>query len=187
MPSRAQRVKALRKLYEQVPRVECKGLCTDSCGPLDPPQLEVEQMERRSGKPFTSRATGAELRAAMRAGTLSGHERCCYLSRAGRCTVYGDRPMICRVWGAAESIPCHHGCKPVGGRFLTDAEAYRLLALAFEMPEHQVRTVVENVSSGMLDDYLAALKPKTVIEMRRAARAYRSTDSTGSNRGGAKC
>lgn len=186
MPSRAQRVKALRELYKQVPRIECKGLCTDSCGPLDPPQLEVEQMEARSGRPFTSRATGAEVRAGIRAGTHTGRERCCYLSKVGRCTVYGDRPMICRVWGVVDSMPCHHGCKPVGGRYLSDPEAYRLLSLAFEMPEHQVRTVVERVASGDLDEYLAALKPKTVIEARANPR-LRSGDSTGRNEGGAKC
>lgn len=167
MATKAQRIRALRELYKQVPRVECKGLCQDACGPIDPPPLELEIMEKRAGKPLTTRMTGAEVRAAAVNGTLVGR-RCGYLSPAGACTVYGDRPMICRIWGAVESMPCHHGCQPVGGRYLSDAEAYELLSRAFEMPEEQVRTVVQNVSNGDLDEYLAALKPKSIIEARRA-------------------
>ncbi|MFG1709158.1 hypothetical protein ACFLIM_38800 [Nonomuraea sp. M3C6] len=36
------------------------------------------------------------------------------------------RPLICRLWGATEGMPCEHGCVPERGR-LTDAEAQLLI------------------------------------------------------------
>lgn len=48
----------------------------------------------------------------------------------GSCAVYEDRPTICRLWGATESMPCPHGCTPAGA--LTQEESYALLRQAAE-------------------------------------------------------
>jgi hypothetical protein len=34
----------------------------------------------------------------------------CELLVDGRCSIYQDRPLICRLYGVAEGLPCPHGC-----------------------------------------------------------------------------
>jgi hypothetical protein len=50
---------------------------------------------------------------------------------AGRCTVYADRPLICRLFGAVEDLRCPFGCLPE--RLLTPAEGRRLLRAVKEL------------------------------------------------------
>lgn len=50
---------------------------------------------------------------------------CPALDFVGRCSVYEHRPMICRLWGLVEDMPCHYGCKPE--RYLTRAEGHDFL------------------------------------------------------------
>lgn len=57
-----------------------------------------------------------------------GEEYYCPALRDGRCSVYDDRPTICRLWGATTSMPCPHGCAPEDA--LTQSESFELLALA---------------------------------------------------------
>ena len=49
----------------------------------------------------------------------------------GRCTIYDDRPLVCRLWGAAENLICPFGCKP--DRYLTEAEAVDLMSRMNEL------------------------------------------------------
>lgn len=49
----------------------------------------------------------------------------CPLLENERCSVYEVRPMICRLWGLVESMPCPWGCKP--DRYLTHEEGLVLL------------------------------------------------------------
>jgi Fe-S-cluster containining protein len=46
---------------------------------------------------------------------FSPEHGCSMLDEHGRCTVYDIRPMICRLYGTMETMPCPHGCLPVGG------------------------------------------------------------------------
>ncbi|MDX6649701.1 MAG: uncharacterized protein QOJ97_1652 [Solirubrobacteraceae bacterium] len=48
----------------------------------------------------------------------------------GLCSVYGVRPMICRLWGIGEQMKCPHGCKPEGG-WITAAETQRFLMRSY--------------------------------------------------------
>lgn len=101
----------LDQLYAQVPTIACQGLCHESCGPLviDPP--ERERIIARTGRNIPNLAT-----------------TCPALTMFGRCSVYADRPLLCRLWGVVESMPCPWGCRPE--RTLTDAEGHALLAQA---------------------------------------------------------
>ncbi len=48
---------------------------------------------------------------------------CPYLDiETKRCTVHENRPLICRLYGVSEGLPCPHGCKP-NPRYLTRDEA----------------------------------------------------------------
>jgi len=89
--------------------VDCKGLCSDSCGPVPASSLERRLIAQRRG-PLGSQ----------------GNLCCSMLLPNGMCGVYSIRPLICRVWGAAEGLPCTHGCKPE--RVLTVDEVKELVA-----------------------------------------------------------
>ena len=104
----------LRQIYSAVPDAGCRGLCAESCAAV--PLLAAEQA-------LLSAATGRELPPILAAEDLS-----CPLLRDGRCSVYADRPLVCRLFGAAEGIECPFGCRPA--RLLTDAEARALIRSA---------------------------------------------------------
>lgn len=51
-------------------------------------------------------------------------EECPYL-QLRRCSIYAQRPLICRVFGTAEGLPCRHGCKP--SRVISDQDVNKIL------------------------------------------------------------
>ncbi len=87
------------RIYAALPTIGCKGLCAHSCGPVAVAAIERRVIEERSGLPLDINGEGAA------EGMLCNH-----LAR-GRCTVYSDRPLLCRLWGVAEGMECPHGCK----------------------------------------------------------------------------
>lgn len=107
-------------LYARLPALACRGLCADSCHThVDASDAERTRLLRRHGP---------DLDLDLDAPTSDG--ACPALSRSfgpGRCTVHADRPMICRLWGAAASMPCPHGCTPDSGR-LDDRATLQVLA-----------------------------------------------------------
>ena len=106
MPSDA----TLRAVYSQLPKLECKGLCLEFCGPVPTSPAERSRIHKAAGRKVITDQAAA----------------CPYLSDQGRCTIYALRPLMCRLWGMAEGMECPHGCKP--DRPLPREEALRLLA-----------------------------------------------------------
>lgn len=102
----------LQALYDRLPTIRCQGLCHDSCGPIDMSVRERDRIEREFG-PVTCGA-GAT---------------CTMLDEHRRCRAYAIRPLICRLWGVLESLPCPYGCKPEPG-YLTREEGFSLVAEA---------------------------------------------------------
>lgn len=105
--------KELLAIWEKVPEMEdCQGKCQSSCGPIPAYTPERKLIEGRTGKKLETK----------------GHMTCSMLTAAGVCSVYGIRPLICRLWGAVDhpAMKCPHGCKPQ--RWLTDTEAKELFA-----------------------------------------------------------
>lgn len=105
---------AAEAIYDKVPPANCKGLCRDCCGPVFMEHFEWDRIAARVG--HHPRPT-AEQRARL---------DCPLLTEAGQCSVYDVRPLICRLWGSAEGMPCPFGCEPDGGR-LSDAQAQGLI------------------------------------------------------------
>lgn len=101
----------LADIYTHVPPIACKGLCHGSCGPVPATRAEIAAIERTSIVPF-----GVDSNAT------------CSMLFAGRCTVYADRPLLCRLWGVVESMPCVFGCAPE--RLMSESESRALLTLA---------------------------------------------------------
>ena len=102
----------LEAIYRDLPTIACQGLCADSCGPIPLQDAEAARIEKR-----------------LRGPIPPYRMRCPLLTLDGRCSVYGIRPLICRMWGVVESMPCVYGCKP-DPRYLTNEEGYAILERA---------------------------------------------------------
>lgn len=109
---------ALNLLYAQVPTISaCTGACARSCGPIDGIFGDAEAqriLARMRGLP-EPREDGT----------------CSMLNVFGRCDIYADRPMICRLWGATAKMPCVFGCEP-DAPLLSEQEGRDLLVAALE-------------------------------------------------------
>ncbi len=106
-------------LYSEIPDVQCKGLCTQACGPIAMSAFESGRMLATTGV----------------SPAVDGEMSCIYLVR-DRCAAYEVRPAICRLFGAVDSplLTCPHGCGVAEGqRLLTDAEARDILHRAREI------------------------------------------------------
>lgn len=95
-------------IYAKIPNIVCRGLCHGSCGPVPATHDEIAAIEQRSIHVY---------------GVTK--DSTCTMLAAGRCTVYEDRPLLCRLWGVIPSMACPWGCVP--DRWLTDEEAGSLL------------------------------------------------------------
>ena len=129
----------VRALYEQLPTIECKGLCANSCGPIDMTDAERGRLTdlgvtipvfTQADAQAWARGERLDCPALVGKGKhpLTG-------DRTGRCSVYEDRPLICRLWGLTESMPCPHGCRP--SRVMPDAEGFELIFEAMEVGGHR--------------------------------------------------
>jgi hypothetical protein len=107
--SRKSARRELDRLYADLPALDCQGRCAESCGPIAMSRVEWERLVEVAGHPVQT--------------TID-----CPLLENERCTVYAVRPLICRLWGLVESMPCPWGCKPT--RYLTDHEGYQFLERA---------------------------------------------------------
>ncbi len=100
----------LRELYEAIPAVGCKGLCHDQCTIIPVAPAEIQAIEAHTGRRVKTLPT---ITPPMMRPANDGLT-CRYLKRQ-RCSIYDMRPMICRLYGAAEGLGCPHGCRPLGG------------------------------------------------------------------------
>lgn len=106
------RQRRLQAIYDQVPGGFCRGLCQRYCGVIAFVPAEAERVRRSGLLPLPVVPSADEL-------------TCPLLSADGRCNIYADRPLVCRLWGAVEDMTCPHGCRPE--RLLTRAEAFGLM------------------------------------------------------------
>lgn len=112
--------KTLEDLYVLVPKpIDCTGQCWDSCGPISYSVEEGERMNAVGQRP------------------PNGHEQrqrlmCPALTPEHLCSVYDARPLICRLWGVSESMPCPHN--PCWTAFpLSKEETQAMLAKSYEI------------------------------------------------------
>ncbi|MGL4996181.1 MAG: YkgJ family cysteine cluster protein [Deefgea sp.] len=86
----------IRFLRQRIPSFECIPGCHDCCGPVTTSPEEMSRLPRK---------TAAEHEAAL------AELNCPHLAEKG-CTVYLERPLICRLFGTTPSLPCPHGRRP---------------------------------------------------------------------------
>lgn len=121
--TRAVGLELLRALYAELPGVACKGLCHDACTIVAASQLERDVLAEHN---ITLSNKPAGLVLAQAAANPDGKigEKCPALTMFGKCSVYGDRPFICRAFGIVshpavtgpdrfeQAMMCDHGCEP---------------------------------------------------------------------------
>ncbi len=118
---------ALRALYDQIPAIPaCDGRCWTSCGPIDMSHRERSRI----------RAAGVRITPWQDAKAAAETFWCDALTGDNRCAVYEMRPLVCRLWGAAEGLECPFGCVPEGG-WLPREKAYRLIAESMRIGGHR--------------------------------------------------
>lgn len=109
--------KALDALYAELPSINCQGHCWTSCGPVRMSRVEWARILRRRPEATMMRPDGM----------------CPLLTPGHRCGVYSNRPMLCRLWGLVEEMPCVYGCVPENGRLLSTEEGFEFLRRANEL------------------------------------------------------
>ena len=110
MPNHRRQDRELDALYATLPRLDCQGLCSESCGPIALSLRERARIVERARKPIE----------------IDDRATCSMLTGDGRCEVYEIRPMICRLWGLVKRMPCPYGCRPEGG-LMSDEQGAHLL------------------------------------------------------------
>lgn len=104
-------VNAIDAIYAELPKLNCKRLCQECCGPVFMEKVEWDRIIARVGY----------------APKVREDLVCPMLGSNGGCKVYDVRPAICRLWGVVDNpmMKCPHGCEP--DRWLTDIEADAIL------------------------------------------------------------
>ena len=88
--------RTLRDLRDRIPSCACVAGCHDCCGPVTASSEEAAELPYRSE--------------AVRDAALAEFS-CPHLGDHG-CTVYGDRPLICRLFGTTPRLACPRGMRP---------------------------------------------------------------------------
>lgn len=93
----------LNELYEKVPKVKCQGHCHPFCSAIAMEHLELMNIEKNHSKFPQGFENPVDRGQTIRCGALDSNNQC---------TVYDSRPMICRMFGAAQSmVQCPVGCE----------------------------------------------------------------------------
>lgn len=111
----------LEALYREIPQIECKGLCHESCTIVPAAQIEIRRAKERMGgkNPFNP-ATALKQ---MQQNEMKIPS--CAALKDNRCSIYHARPAICRLYGVAQGLECAFGCKPK--EMISKQEAYSIV------------------------------------------------------------
>lgn len=145
-------------LYAELPGIDCQGRCWDSCGPIDMTRLERARIRREK-----------DVLIPVGSFVEDGPVMCPALTMFRQCGVYEIRPLICRIWGLAETMPCTYGCKPE--RYLNDVEMYEFLARAYDIAgEHKLARLVRAANLPENRAELAKLREQVLLQSHVKAR-----------------
>lgn len=126
--------KRLDEIYSQLPKIECRQLCQEACGPIGMTQLEAHRIKKVTHElPVYTQAAG----------------HCSMLTEAGQCHCYRVRPLICRLFALTPKMACPFGCVPE--YWLSDGDV-----LAF-MDE------VEQLTGQSTDSYMSVTNEELLL------------------------
>lgn len=150
----------MQELFDELPTIDCYGRCWDSCGPLQIAGFERDRIKRESD---ISIPHGSFIN--------DGPSLCPALTKSRHCAVYEIRPLICRLWGMTEDMPCTYGCKP--SRVLSTQEAHALLARACEIAGEDEQAALHRYAADPANAAeLERARRLTELEARRVSRAH---------------
>jgi hypothetical protein len=114
--TRFTRMDKILDLYARIPAFDCLKGCTACCGIVPFSKSEWTRVaEPKKGKGID-----------------------CPYVQDGRCSIYEDRPFMCRIFGTVESLLCPKGCGP---EILLSAGEGRMLTSFYriEMREEEIK------------------------------------------------
>lgn len=85
----------IKKIYRSLPQVNCKGKCQEACSVALYSKAEEDRLIRRGITPPTFDT-----------------DLTCSKLKDGRCSIYENRPYVCRAFGATKAMRCPFGCVP---------------------------------------------------------------------------
>lgn len=109
----------LQRIYARIPEVHCRGLCQEACGLTGMSPVEAKAIKDRVGERFTPTIGTNPILLISKTGV------CPLLNPDGKCSVYEDRPAVCRLFGAVKAMRCPHGCRPK--KWLRESESRAIL------------------------------------------------------------
>ena len=124
-PRSAEGYRAIREVYDMVPEVICRGRCHDTCTSVGATPLERAVIRERHDVDLGPTIPSRQLAELDDRGQTP---RCPALSAINTCSIYPDRPLICRLYGADASLPCVHGCVPARGSWLDTVVGTEMIA-----------------------------------------------------------
>lgn len=98
----------VRMFRAAIPEFQCLPGCHDCCGPVVASAWELKRLP----KPDPVR----------RAACYTPEGLSCPQLGPDGCMVYDERPLVCRLFGTVEKLPCPHGRRPA---LLLDARVER--------------------------------------------------------------
>lgn len=114
----------LQKLYDKIPSFTCKPNCGRCCGIVPWSDEEFARVKDRL-PPGTHIERIGEANIPITVGSV----KCPFLSQEKTCTVYDDRPFMCRIFGVSRHpiLVCPEGAQPTHplGREQTDKLGHR--------------------------------------------------------------
>ncbi len=94
-------IKYLREYFDQWPKVNCEGCKESCCGATRMTQQELEAILALLAKKWYKEAPRGK-----------GVQYCEYLDKEGKCVVYEERPILCRIHGKMDWL--HTTCEKNG-------------------------------------------------------------------------
>lgn len=142
----SKRQRKVKAFLDSQPTVACRGLCHRSCTVIGMTPTEFVQLTRVSGKE----------------PKVTPDMKCNYLVDE-RCTVYENRPMVCRQFGTTERLPCPYGCQP--SRMMSEAEGYEQLRRFSELCGDEPTAVKYNGTRKQIyDNYISEGIPADIAQ-----------------------
>ncbi len=119
------------EIYGSIPPMLCRPLCGECCGLVPWSKAEWARVADRAPARLTLHDVDGSIVPQDR-----GSMNCPFLSAEAACTVYNDRPFMCRLFGTAPlpRLVCPYGCKPETP--LTREKATHLTTLHIRAARH---------------------------------------------------
>lgn len=138
--TQAERFARLQEIYDSLPSINCQGKCQACCTIIGIAPVEVDHLHsQRLGLPIARYSAKYE------------HLMCSRLTMSGRCSIHPFKPLICRLWGLTETMPCPYGCQPE--RVISRQECFDLMTEVDELK--QGRTYFNRDGWGSDQDAIA--------------------------------